>query len=535
MAVRFAPLDDDDPTRVAGYDLRARLGAGGMGRVYLAFSPGGRALAVKVVRPDYAQDEEFRRRFRKEIDAAQRVQGLYTAPVVDADSKAKLPWLATAYVPGPSLHQAVTEHGPLPLPTVFRLLAGVAEGLTAIHACDLIHRDLKPANILLAEDGPRVIDFGIAHAADATTITSTHVRVGTPAFMAPEQIRGRSATPATDVFALGNLAVFAATGRTAFGEGNPDALFYRILNEPPELDDCPPALRAAVKRCLARDPKKRPAVSELMAYARKQTAGETLAVAGSWLPEAVATSLTGYDTKPYVPPPKTKKTHTGTTATATTERNTKAARTTGAKPPAGGGGSSSGGALAVIGLLALVAFLVIGPDKVVGAIDAQLKGSPSPSPTYALPSSPSSPGPDATTGTGLTSGSGTDHSDNGSSGSGSGTSVSEPTVEETPNGCERGNQVIRSNLDTYGKANAASLSSLAANLDAAANDAGDSDVASAIRDLAHDARALSDATSQFEAAINRQDTSQAEVYKNAFQAAQQEWKDDAETYKSVCS
>lgn len=218
MTDRFKPLTDDDPRSVGGYDLRARLGAGGMGRVYLAFTPGGRALALKVVRPDYAEDDEFRRRFRKEIDAAQRVQGLYTAPVVDADSEAALPWLATAYVPGPSLHQAVVEHGPLPPNTVFRLLAGVAEGLTAIHACNLIHRDLKPANILLAEDGPRVIDFGIAHAADATALTSTHVRVGTPAFMAPEQIRGHSATSATDVFALGNLAVFAATGRTAFGE-----------------------------------------------------------------------------------------------------------------------------------------------------------------------------------------------------------------------------------------------------------------------------------------------------------------------------
>ncbi|MFI1740566.1 hypothetical protein [Streptomyces sioyaensis] len=189
--------------------------------------------------------------------------------------------------------------------------------------------------------------------------------------------------------------MFVATGRTAFGEGNPDALFYRTLNEPPELDDCPPTLRAAVKRCLARDPKKRPAVSELMEYARKQTAGETLTLAGSWLPEAVATSLTGYDTKPYVPP-KTKKAHKGDTATATTEKSTKTGGTTEAKPPTGGGESSSGGAVAVIGLLALVAFLVIGPDKVVGAIDAQLKGSPSRSPTYSLPSDSPSPDSDAT-------------------------------------------------------------------------------------------------------------------------------------------
>ncbi|MGA4876047.1 serine/threonine-protein kinase [Streptomyces lydicamycinicus] len=529
MAVRFAPLDDDDPTRVAGYDLRARLGAGGMGRVYLAFSPGGRALAVKVVRPDYAQDEEFRRRFRKEIDAAQRVQGLYTAPVVDADSEAKLPWLATAYVPGPTLHQAVTEHGPLPLLTVFRLLAGVAEGLTAIHGCELIHRDLKPANILLAEDGPRVIDFGIAHAADATTLTSTHIRVGTPAFMAPEQIRGRSATPATDVFALGNLAVFAATGRTAFGEGNPDALFYRILNEAPELDDCPPTLRAVVERCLARDPGERPAVSEIMEYARKQTTGQTLALAGSWLPEAVERSLAGYDTKAYVPP-KTKKAGQGDTAprTAETEKKDTAggkagARTgggAGVKPPAGGGGSSSGGALAVVGLLAAVAFFVIGPDKVIGAIGDELKESPSPSSTYSTPSYTSSPDVNAQA-TGLTGG--------------SGTSTPEPTEDATPDGCARGNQVFRSNLDMYDKASAASLSSLASSLDSAASDAGDSEVASALRDLADDARALSDAASRFDAALNRRDSSQAETYKDAFSSARQEWEDDAETFKSVCS
>ena len=502
MVVRFAPLEDDDPASVGGYDLRARLGAGGMGRVYLAFSSGGRALAVKVVRPDYARDEEFRRRFRKEIEAAQRVQGLHTAPVVDAESEASQPWLATAYVPGPSLQQAVTEHGPLPLPTVFRLLAGVAEGLTAIHACNLIHRDLKPANILLADDGPRVIDFGIAHAADATTITSTNVRVGTPAFMAPEQIRGRSATPATDVFTLGNLAVFAATGHTAFGEGNTDALFYRIINEAPDLDDCPPKLRTIVEQCLARDPEKRPAVSKIMEYAREQTAGETLALAGSWLPEAVATSMAEYDTTRYVPP----KTKQADTATITAETDT-AGETVEAKPPAGGGGSSSGGAFAVIGVLALIAFFIIGPDKVFGAIGDRLKGSPAP--TY-------SPSSDAT-------------------GTGDDSPVSEPTEEETPSGCERADQVIKGYNDTFDKADAASLSSLASNLDAAADDAGDPDVASAVRDLANDSRTMSDAESHFQAAIDRNDSSQVTAYDAAFNSAAKEFDADADTFKSLCS
>ncbi|WP_432142937.1 hypothetical protein [Streptomyces sp. bgisy084] len=362
--------------------------------------------------------------------------------------------------------------------------------------------------------------------------------------------RGRSATPATDVFALGNLAVFAATGRTAFGEGNPDALFYRILNEPPELDACPPALRTIVKRCLARDPAERPAVSEIMEYARKQTAGQTLALAGSWLPEAVERSLAGYDTRAYVPPPRTKKAGgLGATAPLTAETEKKGtaggtagdragaktvdragAKTVGAaggKPPAGGGGnssggsgSSSGGALAVIGLLAVVAFFAIGPDKVVGAISDGLKESPSPSSTYSTPSYTSSPDVNAQ-GTGLTGG--------------SDTSTPEPTEEATPDGCARGNQVFSSNLGTYDKASAASLSSLASSLDSAASDAGDSEAASALRDLADDARALSDAASQFDAALNRRDSAQAETYKKAFSSARQEWEDDAETFKSVCS
>jgi cellobiose transport system substrate-binding protein len=299
MTAGFAPLAADDPGAVGGYELRARLGAGGMGRVYLSFSSGGRALAIKVMRPEYAEDEEFRRRFQQEIAAAQRVQSLYTAPVVDSDARGRPPWLATAYIPGPSLQRAVADGGPLPLPTVFRLLAGVAEGLAAVHACGLVHRDLKPANVLLADDGPRVIDFGIARAADATTLTRTGMRIGTPQFMAPEQILGRTATPAVDVFALGNLAVFAATGRTAFGDGDERALFYRIENKPPDLDGCPPELRAIAERCLAKEPGRRPSLTEIVEYAR----GQTMYYAGSWLPAAMAASLTAYDTAAFRPTP----------------------------------------------------------------------------------------------------------------------------------------------------------------------------------------------------------------------------------------
>ncbi|CCH30828.1 serine/threonine-protein kinase [Actinosynnema sp. NPDC047251] len=292
MSGGFTALTPDDPREVGGYVLRARLGVGGMGRVYLAFSPGGRALAVKVVRSEHAEDEEFRRRFAQEVAAAQRVQGLYTVPVVDADPGAALPWLATAYVPGPSLRHAVHEHGPFPESAVLRLLAGVAEGLVAVHASGVVHRDLTPANVLLAEDGPRVIDFGIAHAAAATSLTRTGISVGTPAFMAPEQVRGRSVTPAVDVFALGHLAVFAATGRSAFGEGNREAMFFRILGEPPDLAGCPERIRPLVLRCLAKEPAERPSPGEVLA----QVAGLAgPASPGRWLPAPVAASLPAYD------------------------------------------------------------------------------------------------------------------------------------------------------------------------------------------------------------------------------------------------
>ncbi|MDN3356194.1 serine/threonine-protein kinase [Actinomadura sp. DC4] len=289
---------------ISGYLLRARLGMGGMGRVYLSFTPGGRAIAIKVLRPEFAEDDEFRRRFRQEVAAAQRVQGIYTAPVVDSDAEAALPWLATAYVPGPSLQEAVAEHGPLPVPTVCRLLAGAAEALITIHAAGLVHRDLKPANVLLADDGPRVIDFGITHAAESTSATRTGVRVGTPTYMAPEQILGRPVTSRTDVFALGQLTMYAATGRTAFGEGHQDALFYRIINESPELGGCPDALRDLLERCLAKQDGERPAPQEIVEFARAQTAGQTMRIA-PWLPPVIADAFASFAASavPLPPPP----------------------------------------------------------------------------------------------------------------------------------------------------------------------------------------------------------------------------------------
>jgi serine/threonine protein kinase len=301
-STRFEPLGAEDPPGVPGYPFRARIGAGGMGRVYLSFTPGGRAVAVKVVRPDFAADPEFRRRFQLEITAAQSVAGLYTAPVVDADPGARIPWLATAYIPGPTLNEAVYRHGPMQQSTVWRLLAGAAEGLKAVHAANLVHRDLKPANVLLAADGPRVIDFGIAHAVDATSASLSGKRIGTPAFMAPEQVLNKPPVgPATDVFALGGLALFAASGRPPFGEGN--AVFHRIISLAPDLGDCPEALREMIGRCLAKEMSDRPSLDEVIAYARARTAGMTLDYAEAWLPEPLLAVLGDYSTARAPQPP----------------------------------------------------------------------------------------------------------------------------------------------------------------------------------------------------------------------------------------
>jgi len=302
MAARFLPLDQSDPVEIAGYQLRARLGSGGMGNVYLSFTRGGRPVALKVVRKEFADDPEFRRRFRMEVTAAQRVQGLYTAPVVDADPDAPVPWLAIAYIAGPALNHAVAEYGPLPEASVFRLLGGVAEGLAAIHSAGLVHRDLKPANVLLAADGPRVIDFGIAHAVDATSLTGSGAVLGTPAFMTPEQVAGRPVSSATDVFALGHLVAFAATGHSVFGDGNFSSLVYRIMQEQPDLSGCPDSLRDFVGQCLAKDPAERPDLAETMVLAKSGLAGQTMQLAnGSWLPGPVAGTLAAYDTS-AVPP-----------------------------------------------------------------------------------------------------------------------------------------------------------------------------------------------------------------------------------------
>jgi hypothetical protein len=257
-----------DPARVGPYRVVGRLGQGGMGHVYLARSPGGRAVAIKVVRPELAAKRGFRDRFAREVAAARGVSGVFTAAVVDADPDAELPWMATAYVDGPSLADAIEEHGALPPDAVLSLAAGLAEGLQAIHDAGLVHRDLKPSNVLLAKDGPRVIDFGISWAREESRhgdrLTDAGMVVGSPGFLSPEQAMGREVGPASDVFSLGAVLAYAATGDEPFGYGATQALMYRVVHEPPDLSLVPGSLRRLIGSCLAKEAGHRPTMAQLL-------------------------------------------------------------------------------------------------------------------------------------------------------------------------------------------------------------------------------------------------------------------------------
>ncbi|MFE4830887.1 serine/threonine-protein kinase [Streptomyces sp. NPDC056672] len=281
-------LEAGEPPAIGPYRLLGRLGSGGMGRVYLARSAGGRTVAVKVVHPHFATDEEFRARFRREVEAARRVGTgpdgpRWSAPVLDADPEAAVPWVATAYVAGPSLTQAVAGHGRLPEHSVRALGAGLAEALTAVHALGLVHRDVKPSNVLLSLDGPRLIDFGIARATDGTaSLTSTGVSVGSPGYMSPEQILGKGVTGAADVFSLGAVLVYAATGESPFPGDSSAALLYKVVHEEPALGALRGDLRDLAARCLAKDPSARPAPSEVAAALAP--GGAAGLVAAGWLP-----------------------------------------------------------------------------------------------------------------------------------------------------------------------------------------------------------------------------------------------------------
>ncbi|MGV9900697.1 serine/threonine-protein kinase, partial [Streptomyces tendae] len=275
-------LKAGDPERIGAYRLVGRLGAGGMGQVFLGRSAGGRPVAVKVIRPEYGADAAFRRSFAREVEAARRVGGFFTAQVVDADPDAERPWLVSAFVPGPSLYTVVGEHGALPAGALRVLAAGLAEGLDAIHRCGLVHRDLKPGNVIVAADGPRVIDFGIARALEASSHTVSGVVPGTPAYMSPEQARGdRGIGPASDVFSLGSVLAFAATGRAPFGDGHPAAMLYRIVQEEPDLTLVDHELRGLVAACLTKDPDTRPTAAGIL----DSLAGDT--VTDHWVPAAI--------------------------------------------------------------------------------------------------------------------------------------------------------------------------------------------------------------------------------------------------------
>ncbi|MCF3129238.1 bifunctional serine/threonine-protein kinase/ABC transporter substrate-binding protein [Streptomyces olivochromogenes] len=277
------PLRGADPAGIAGYRLLRRLGAGGMGVVYLARSGGGSLAAVKVIRAAYAQDPGFRARFRREVETAGRVVSPWVVPLLDAEPDAQSPWLATAFVPGPSLAEAVEECGPLPAASVRFLGARLAEALDAVHGAGLVHRDVKPGNVLLAVDGPRMIDFGIARMPEDTALTASGMVVGSPGFLSPEQAqgRGREIGPASDVFSLGCLLAYTVTGERPFGRGSAAEALVRTVHDEPDLDGVPAPLLPLLRGCLAKEPGARPTVAEV----REALDGE--GEAGSWSPESL--------------------------------------------------------------------------------------------------------------------------------------------------------------------------------------------------------------------------------------------------------
>jgi hypothetical protein len=281
----LAALQAGDPQRVGPYLLLGRLGSGGMGRVYLARSPGGRQVAVKVIRDELAEDAAFRARFAREVAAARKVGGLFTAPVVDASLDSPVPWLVTEYVPGVSLTEAVEQAGPLPDRTVLAMAAGLAEGLNAIHAAGVIHRDLKPGNVLMAPDGPRIIDFGISSAAEAAALTDTGVFIGSPGFMSPEQAEGMPVGPLSDIFSLAGVLTYAARGEGPFGGGETAALLYRVVHGTPNLDRIPARIRPLIGRCLSREARARPTAAQFLA--ELSAAYPAAADLTDWLPAAV--------------------------------------------------------------------------------------------------------------------------------------------------------------------------------------------------------------------------------------------------------
>ncbi|WP_116244693.1 WD40 repeat domain-containing serine/threonine protein kinase [Nocardiopsis sp. FIRDI 009] len=259
------PLHPTDPPHISEYKLTARLGTGGMGQVYLARTTSGRQLVVKVIRPELANETGFRARFAREAEAARRVGGFHTAQIIDADPHADAPWIATAHIPGPTLTEAVRENGPITPPALHVLATGLAEGLKAVHSCDLVHRDLKPGNIILADDGPRIIDFGIARPLDADSMTTHGAIFGTLPYMSPEQTDGSRVGPASDLFSLGTVLAYAATGTNPFNGATMAQTLRRLISPPPDPGDIDPATRDLITACWNHDPTQRPTPEQILA------------------------------------------------------------------------------------------------------------------------------------------------------------------------------------------------------------------------------------------------------------------------------
>jgi outer membrane protein assembly factor BamB len=298
------PLQAEDPRRIGGYQVLGRLGTGGMGTVYLGRSPAGLPVAIKLVHAELADDPSFRTRFAREVTAARAVSGAFTAPVIDADPNARSPWLVTAFLPGMTLHEAVVKHGPFPVPAVFALGASLAEALVSVHRVGVVHRDLKPANVMLAPDGPRLIDFGIAHAADAAVVTRTGSVIGSPGFLSPEQAVGGATGPASDVFAFGAVLTFAATGESPFGRGSAPALIYRVVHDAPRLDGVKDQeLRALLAACLDKNPWSRPDPAQALDRLSAHAPATGVLQGTGWLPESVAGGIAQAEQPTTVAPP----------------------------------------------------------------------------------------------------------------------------------------------------------------------------------------------------------------------------------------
>ncbi|WP_329345320.1 protein kinase [Streptomyces sp. NBC_01352] len=349
MNMAMMRLRREDPRVVGSFRLHRRLGAGGMGVVYLGSDRKGQRVALKVIRPDLAEDQEFRSRFAREVSAARRIRGGCTARLVAADLDADRPWFATQYVPGPSLHDKVADEGPMGAADVATVGAALSEGLVAVHEAGVVHRDLKPSNILLSPKGPRIIDFGIAWATGASTLTHVGTAVGSPGFLAPEQVRGAAVTPATDVFSLGATLAYASMGDSPFGHGSSEVMLYRVVHEEAQLHGVPDALAPLVRACLAKDPEERPSTLQLSLRLKEIAARESQGLADVRPPAPRAGEAdrpTGRlaDTYPERAPQRRPQGQQGTPGTQGTPPPRSGAASRGPAPVRGGAPSRGGSA-----------------------------------------------------------------------------------------------------------------------------------------------------------------------------------------------